>query len=362
MDLTTLGWNRGFELEFDELKRGSSFPARVSIVSRDRYTVISECGGMIAELPGSFRHKASSLADFPAVGDWVAVERDTNDHTAMIHAVLPRRSSFSRKAVLGGEKTDEQVIAANIDTAFITVGIDGNFSVNRIERYLAIAYDSGAMPVIILNKVDIADDPDSILDEVEHVAFGVPVLAVSAKENRGIEDVAAHFEHGKTGVFIGSSGVGKSSLINCILGEDRMTTTNVRASDSRGRHTTTRRELIVLPNAGIVIDTPGLRGIAAFEDKGGIERAFGEIDSLAESCRFNDCSHTNEPGCAVIEALEKGELDRRRYENYFKLLREKRYQSLRTDVAARRRQEREWNKKIREGMKRLKRSNPKHGR
>lgn len=362
MDLASLGWNRGFQVEFEELKRANSFPARVSIVSRDRYTLISEREEMIAELPGAFRHKASSLADFPAVGDWVAVERETKDHTALIYAVLPRRSSFSRKAVLGGEKTDEQVLAANIDTVFITVGLDENYSINRIERYLAIAYDSGAMPVIILNKRDVAEDPDSLVDEVEQVAYGVPVHAVSARENHGIDGILSHFETGKTGVFLGSSGVGKSSLINRILGEERLTTTDVRASDSRGRHTTTHRELIVLPQGGIVIDTPGLRGIAAFEDRGGIERAFGEIDSLAESCKFNDCSHTNEPGCAVMEALENGELDQRRYENYFKLLREKRYQSLRADVAARRRQEREWNKKIREGMKRLKRSNPKYDR
>ena len=365
MDLTSLGWNRGFELEFDAARHEKSFPARISIVARNVYTVISEHGEFHAELSGAFRNAIESLIDYPAVGDWVVVERESDSHTAIIHSVLPRKSAFTRRAVLGGSKrtsggkTDEQVLAANIDTAFITVGLDGNFNVNRIERYLAIAYDGGATPVVVLNKADLAADPELAVNEVEQVAFGVPVYAVSAKENRQIDDVASHLKPGVTGVFLGSSGVGKSSLINCILGEEKLVTSEVRESDSRGRHTTTHRELIVIPNGGVVIDTPGIRGIASFEDRGGIEKAFSEVESLAESCRFNDCTHTNEPGCAVLEALESGELDQRRYENYLKLIREARYQSVRNDVAQRRRQEREWDKRLREYMKGLKRTNPK---
>lgn len=366
MDLISLGWNRGFELEFENIKRENSFPARISIVARNIYSVISVHGEFHAELSGAFRNAAESLIDYPAVGDWVVVERESDSQTAIIQSVLPRKSAFTRRAVLGGAKrtsggkTDEQVLAANIDTAFITVGLDGNFNVNRIERYLAIAYDGGATPVIVLNKADIADDPEIAVNEVEQVAFGVPVYAVSAKENSMIDSVVSHLTTGVTGVFLGSSGVGKSSLINCILGEDRLTTFEVRESDNRGRHTTTHRELIVIPNGGIVIDTPGIRGIVAYEDRGGIERAFAEVEAIAELCKFSDCTHTNEPGCAILEALKNGELDQRRYENYLKLIREARYQAVRKDVAQRRRQEREWDKRLREHMKRLKRSNPKY--
>ncbi|MCP4567090.1 MAG: ribosome small subunit-dependent GTPase A [FCB group bacterium] len=363
MNLNELGWHPFFESCFDQYKPDGLVPARVSCEQKGLYQVIGEGGEFRAEVTGRMMHRARSRADFPVVGDWVAVEPRINEGRATITAVLPRRSSFSRKAVLsggnpdGGGKTDEQLLATNVDTVFLVSGLDGDFNPRRIERYVTVAWDSGAVPVIILNKVDLCEDIDQRIEQVGEVAFGVPVHPVSATTKEGFEDFDEYLSIGRTVVFLGSSGVGKSTIINTLFGSERMKTKALREDDSRGRHTTTNRELIVLPGRGVVIDTPGMREIAAYSDEEGLGRTFGDIEVLASSCRFVDCGHNGEPGCAVQEALADGTLDTGRYNNYIKLLKEQASLTLRKDQKAYRQATREWGKKVRryhQGVKDLK--------
>jgi ribosome biogenesis GTPase len=287
------------------------------------------------------------------VGDWVALSPRWDEGKATIHALLPRKTKFSRRAVLSGGmpetggRTDEQVLAANVDTVFLVSGLDRDFNVRRIERYLAVAWDSGAAPVIILNKADLCEKLAAKLQEVEAVAIGVPIHPVSATENQGLETLQTYLGAGKTVVFLGSSGVGKSTIINCLLGSERQKVHAVREDDSRGRHTTAHRELIVLPEGGMVIDTPGLREIELWSNEEGLEKIFGDIEQLAASCRFRDCRHQGEPGCAIRQALDDGSLDAGRYDNYLKLQRELKHLALRQEKGAQRRAEREWDKRVR---------------
>ncbi len=294
--------------------------------------VISAQGERWAEPSGRLRHAAQSRADLPAVGDWLAIAPRSGEVAATILAVLPRRSRFSRKAA--GGAADEQVIAANIDLVFLVAGLDGDFNPRRLERYLACAYDSGASPVIVLNKSDLCADPDAALQEVRSIATGVPVHAVSAAQGLGIDDLKRHLAAGKTAVVLGSSGVGKSTLINALLGEDRQQTglTNQHHGQFHGHHTTTHRELILLPAGGLLVDTPGLRELALWTtDDRHLGDAFDDIERLSRSCRFRDCSHGSEPGCAVRDALRSGVLDPARFENYLKLQREQHYLEARQD-------------------------------
>jgi ribosome biogenesis GTPase len=272
---------------------------------------------------------------------------------AVIHAVLHRKSSFSRKAVMSGGmpetggKTDQQVLATNIDTVFLVSGLDSDFNVRRIERYLSVAWDSGAAPVIVLNKADLHEDLEKFTSEVESSAIGVPLCITSASQGIGLDQIRNLIKPGKTAVFLGSSGVGKSTLINALLGEDRLRTTEVRADDSRGRHTTTHRELVVLPQGGMVIDTPGLREIQLWQENSGLEKSFADIEALIGNCRFSDCRHETEPGCAVKEAIENGELDEKRYANYLKLKKEQRFLATRKDQKLSRETDRQFSKMIR---------------
>jgi len=344
MNLTSLGWNNSFENSFSSYKNSGLIPARIALEQKERYSLFSEFGKLTAQVSGRLRHVSLGRADFPAVGDWVAANIRPEEKTATIHAVLPRRSSFSRTAVLGGGKTDEQVLAANIDTIFLVTGLDSDFNLRRIERYVSIIWDSGASPVVILNKADLCEDIDGHLARVENSAVGVPVHAVSAIENDGLDAVREHIVPGQTAVFLGSSGVGKSTIINGILGDGNLRTGSVREYDGKGRHTTTTRQMIILPDGGIVIDTPGLREIQAWGDDEGIERTFEDIETLAESCRFGDCTHRNEPGCAVREAIKNGELDGGRFKSYLKLKKEIKYMSIRKDQRARIDESRKWKK------------------
>ena len=282
----------------------------------------------------------------PAVGDWVTVQIRPDGQNALIQTLLERKSGFTRK--VAGVKTEEQVVAANVDTVFLVSGLDGDFNVRRLERYLTTAWQSGASPVVVLNKADLCEDIDSRLVEVEEVAMGLPIHTVSAISGDSVEDLRAYLTPGKTVAFLGSSGVGKSSLINSLLGEERLDTGAVREDDSRGRHTTTSRHLIPLPEGGLVIDTPGMREMQLWADEEALEHVFEEIETLAEQCRFRDCQHIAEPGCAVLAAIEDGSLPRKRYDSYLKLRKEIRYLESRQNVAGRRQQEREWGKKIRE--------------
>ncbi len=344
MDLSDLGWMPYFEALFEPHRDNGLSPGRISKQHRGRHWILTESGEVTAEVSGRFRHGAASPADYPAVGDWVALQH-TDSSSGLIHAVLPRRGAITRK--VAGETTEEQVLAANVDTAFLVTGLDNNYNLRRIERYLTTAWDGGALPVIVLNKSDLADDPVAVVDEVQAVAVGAPVLAVSALANDGIELLTEYLKPGTTAVFLGSSGVGKSTIINRLLREDRMKTGVVRQGDSRGRHTTTHRELLLLPGGGLLIDTPGMRELQLWADEDSLRRSFDDIDHLAESCRFSDCRHEQEPGCAVVAAVESGDLSTKRYESFLKQRKELENLERRKDVAAQRQYTRQWAKRMR---------------
>ncbi len=350
MNLENTGWNALWAKQFETCLRDGLCPARVACEHRDAYDVVGETGELRAEVSGRFRYDHMVRAEWPAVGDWVGVTVRPGEGTATIHAVLPRKSRFSRKVT--GEKTEEQIVAANVDVVFLVSGLDDNFNVRRIERYLTLAWDSGARPVIVLNKADLCPDLEECVAEVEAVAFGTSVITASARDGYGLEDLRGMLTEGKTGAFLGSSGVGKSSIVNALLGKPLQATRTVRGTDSHGRHTTTRRELILLPGGGMVIDTPGMRELQLWTDEEGLGTAFGDVEELAVQCRFADCSHENEPGCAVQAALENGTLGQDRFDSYLKLRREVRYIALRQERSARAVERIRW-KKITKEIRRI---------
>ena len=317
-ELATLGWSPSRAEEFIPHAAAGCMPARVAAQHRGGYVIYAESGERPAEVAGQLRHAALSPADLPAVGDWVAVREAPEADAATIHALLPRRTVFSRKAA--GEAT-EQVVAANVDVVFLVSALGPDLNVRRLERYLAAGWDSGADPVVVLNKSDLADDLAGATAQVEAVAFGVPVLVVSAADGTGLDGLARHLEGNRTAALLGSSGVGKSSLVNCLLGSERQDVADLR-NDGRGRHTTTYRELIPLPGGGLVLDTPGMREFALWEAGDGVDQTFADVAELAAACRFRDCAHGGEPGCAVLAAVADGRLAAERLESYRKLLRE----------------------------------------
>jgi ribosome biogenesis GTPase len=268
-------------------------------------------------LAGRLKHRAGRRSELPAIGDWVAVRKRPDDERGSIVAVLPRRSRFSRKTA--GQVTDEQVVAANVNVVFIVTALDDDFSVRRIERYLLLAQDSGAAPVILLTKPDLAADVPALVAAVTAVAGGAPVHVLSPKFNEGIDQVAHYLTPGRTGALLGSSGVGKTTIINRLVGTDARRTRDVRGSDSKGRHTTTNRELVVLPNGGLLIDTPGMREIQLWDVGAAASGTFDDIEALASSCHFTDCRHRDEPRCAVKRAVEEGTLTADRLESYLRL-------------------------------------------
>ncbi|MCP4643434.1 MAG: ribosome small subunit-dependent GTPase A [bacterium] len=341
--LEAYGWSPHFEALFAPHRSEGREPARVVQEHRGLCTLRVHDGELDGEVAGRFRHDiAEGVGMVPAIGDWVAIKRVPDENKAVIHAVLDRRGRFSRMAP--GSRTQEQVLAANVDVVFLVCGLDNDFNPRRIERYVTTAWESGATPVVVLNKADVCPDIDTCIAEVEAVAFGVPVFAVSATTGDGIARLREEVAFGKTAAFLGSSGVGKSSIINALLGESRQATGDVREDDSRGRHTTTHREVIALADGGLVIDTPGLRELQLWADGDGLGQAFGDVEALAEQCRFRDCRHEAEPGCAIRQALEDGSLDQGRYRSYQKLQRELAYAAKRQEQGARQAEKTRWKK------------------
>src|SRR4051794_7000502 len=350
--LARLGWDSGWAAEFAAHQAAGRRPARVVAVHKETAIVRDGSGHDVpASVSGRFRFAALAPSDFPAVGDWVALDPDAPgrgpDDPAIIAAVLPRRSAFRRNAADASRRTagllaDEQIIAANIDVAFLVAGLDRDFNLRRLERYLAVAWSSGVRPVIVLNKVDVADDLEGRLIAVSAIAPGVAVLTVSALTGDHVSDVTSHLEGGRTAVVLGSSGVGKSTLVNALLGEERQTTAAVREDDSRGRHTTTHRELFELPEGALLIDTPGIRSLEMAGADTGVETAFDDITELAAACRFSDCRHASEPGCAVGRAIADGTLSEDRVASQRKLERELAYAERREDPRAQAVERRRW--------------------
>lgn len=344
------GWNEYFATNFQKCQGEGLSPGRVFIAHKHLYRLYTEFGEVLGEVSGRFRHLAESTGEFPAVGDWVAAAIRPEEKRATIHGILPRKSRFSRK--LAGEETREQVVAANIDTVFIVSSLNQDFNLRRIERYLVMAWESGANPVILLSKADLCQDAAGKLREVEKIAPGVTILMISALTGTGLDGLTAYLTGGKTSALIGSSGVGKSTLINRLMGKDLLKVREIREDDDHGRHTTTHRELVLLPAGGLMIDTPGMRELQLWEGGGGFQETFTEIEELAETCRFKDCRHDTEPGCAVKAALETGIIAPDRMESYRKLQKELRYLERKQDQLGMEEQKR-YLKSIAKEIKRL---------
>lgn len=338
-----------------ELLEGQGLiPARVSEENRGSYLVWIGTTEIPAKLSGRLRFDAPGTGDFPAVGDWVGVEPVDQNSFALIHRVLPRKTVIRRKAA--GRRMDCQVLASNVDLVFIMQSLDGDFNPRRLERTCVLAAESGAETVVVIGKTDLADQAgiEAATAEACRAAAGARIVPFSAKTGQGMETIQALVANGVTACFLGSSGVGKSTLINLLAGEELMETGPVRESDSRGRHVTTRRQMIRLQNGGLVIDTPGLRKVGLWGVECGILDAFPDISRLSASCRYADCAHTHEPGCAVLAAVESGALDAHRLENFRKLVRESEYAAAKSDASirmARKMRERRMGREIKRFLK-----------
>jgi ribosome biogenesis GTPase len=317
MELETLGWDFYKQSSVENLNVDEQNIARVAVENRGGYLLYSSVGELQGMVQGKFMRNVKLESDYPKVGDWVVIEKLQGEEKAIIKEVLPRFSKISRKRA--GEDIAEQIIAANVDLVFIMQGLDGDFNMSRLERYVAMSKEGGCEPIIILNKADLADDAQEKLHELSQKIPGIKIFLVSAKNGQGIEDVRNLISKGLSVVFVGSSGVGKSTLVNALLGIDRQKTDLIRIDDSKGRHTTTKRELIVLPSGGLLIDTPGMRELGLWASEEALSEAFEDIDEFAVNCKFNDCDHEHNAGCAVVVALREGLITQDRYQSYIKL-------------------------------------------
>jgi len=349
-ELETLGWDDRLGTLYEAHAADGVVAGRVSIQHRGAYDVLTEHGELRCEVVRRLVHEASGAADLPVVGDWVVVALGTEAGSGAITAVLPRLTRFSRKTAW--QAAEEQVLAANIDVAFLVASMNEDLNLRRLERYLILAWESGARPVIVLTKADLHPAPEAAVAEVETIAGGVPVHAISSLSGRGLDDVRALLGPGHTAVLLGSSGVGKSTLVNTLAGEELLATQEIR-DDGKGRHTTTRRELIQLPTGGLVIDTPGIREVQLWVADEGIEEAFDDVTGLFADCKFSDCAHDREPGCAVRAALDDGSLAADRWESYLKLQAELAHLERKIDKRAASEERKKWKALNQEGRERM---------
>jgi ribosome biogenesis GTPase / thiamine phosphate phosphatase len=320
--LESIGWDAAWAAAFTSHAAHGLEPARVSAEHRDQYEILTVQGAVRAEITGRVRFDARDPIALPAVGDWVAIERRAaaDGDAATIHAVVPRRSQFVRRA--SGTELRAQTVAANVDVVFVATSLDADFSPRRLERYLSLGWESGSTPVVVLTKADECEERERMEGEALVVAVGAQVIVTSAVTGEGIEALREALAGTRTGALLGSSGVGKSTLINRLLGEERLKTASVREGDQKGRHTTTHRQLVAVPGGGLLIDTPGMRELQLWESGAGVAAAFDDVEAMAANCRFRDCTHTSEPECAVIAAVSDGTLSADRLESWHKLQRE----------------------------------------
>ena len=351
-NLKLYGWNEYFEAFFSEFASDGYSPARIAVEHRNYYLVYSESGELTAEKSGKLFYASDTVKDLPAVGDWVVIKPIKNEKKAIISAVLPRRTKFSRKKA--GIVTEEQIIAANVDTAFIISSLNQDLNLRRIDRYLALARDNDIKPVIILSKADLCEDMYEKLVEVENYFTGTDAHVVSALKGAGMDNLYQYFEGNKTIAVLGSSGVGKSTLINTLLNRKKMTVSDIGLYKDKGRHTTTHRELVLVPGGGLIIDTPGMREIQLWEGAEGLSELFDDIEKLTLECKFTDCKHESEPGCAVKEAINSGEISVERFKSYRKLLNEISYFTRKQNVKAQLAEKKKWKKITAEAKKKSK--------